>query len=386
VIKKGERIMKYAVIDISSISVSLLVAEGDKDFNVTLRKRINVSILNYAKNDKLSKEGLHKLLKALEEMKEIVKEKKVDRCYVISTASVRTFRNSDKVEAKIKEKMGITIDVLDGNSEAQADYLSNVRYESFEKALLIDLGGGSIELADFSAPQAHGSTFLGFGAATLNKRFVKDILPTEEEADAIKKYVKKQLKHLAFKPEGTFATAILVGATCQALYQVYRDYFNVKGNEADKRMDPEKYKKLAKKLVKSPDRNMMILKDAPEKINTLVTSAIILKTILKYFGITNIFISDFGVKEGYLSQIIAGTRKALPMNLNYVAPKKEKKDKKKDDKKAEPKQVTAPAKKTAKPSVPAKPVAKPQAEKVKAPVSETKLPAAADAKAPVVSK
>jgi exopolyphosphatase/pppGpp-phosphohydrolase len=117
-----------------------------------------------------------------------------------------------------------------------------------------------------------------------------------------------------------------------------------------------------------------------------VTSAIILKTILKYFGITNIFISDFGVKEGYLSQIIAGTRKALSMNLNYVAPKKEKKDKKKDDKKAEPKKVTAPAKKTAKPSVPAKPVAKPQAEKVKAPVSETKLPAAADAKAPVVSK
>jgi exopolyphosphatase/guanosine-5'-triphosphate,3'-diphosphate pyrophosphatase len=324
--------MKYAVIDISSISVSLLLAEGEKTFEVTKRKRINVSVLNYAKNGKLSKEGIHKLVKALEDCEEIAREEKVDHCYVIATASLRTFLNSAKIEEKIKERTGITIDVLDGNEEAYADYLSNIRYESFEKALLIDLGGGSIELADFSAPQAHGFSCLEFGAATLNKKFVKDILPTEEEADKIRKYVKKQLRRLNFGVDGTFATAILVGATSQALYQVYLDYFNVKGDGKDKRMDEEKYKKLAKKLVTSSDRGMLILKDAPDKLNTLITSAIILKTILKYFHISNLFISDFGVKEGYLSQILDGSRKASPIDLNYVPPKKVKKDKKKDPK------------------------------------------------------
>ena len=39
--------MKYAIIDISSSSISLLVAEGEKTFDVLLRERENISILHY---------------------------------------------------------------------------------------------------------------------------------------------------------------------------------------------------------------------------------------------------------------------------------------------------------------------------------------------------
>lgn len=53
--------MKYAIIDISSSSISLLVAEGEKTFDVLLRERENISILHYMEGKNLSERGVERL-------------------------------------------------------------------------------------------------------------------------------------------------------------------------------------------------------------------------------------------------------------------------------------------------------------------------------------
>ena len=46
--------MKYAIIDMSSSSISLLAAEGEKTFDVILRERETISILHYMEGKNLS--------------------------------------------------------------------------------------------------------------------------------------------------------------------------------------------------------------------------------------------------------------------------------------------------------------------------------------------
>lgn len=121
--------------------------------------------------------------------------------------------------------------------------------------------------------------------------------------------------------------------TAQAVYDVYCDYYDEKP-EAEKRIEYHKLKKLVKHLVRSSDRSMLVVKNAPERIYTLTTATVILRALLKYFGISNIVVSDFGVKEGYLSLITSGKRKGIETDLSELpalsaeAPKKQKSAKK----------------------------------------------------------
>ena len=81
--------MKYAVIDISSCSVSLLIASVEEDKKVLHHERESVSILHYTENGNLSERGLEKIVEQLKKMQEICRRNGVEKCYVVSTASLR---------------------------------------------------------------------------------------------------------------------------------------------------------------------------------------------------------------------------------------------------------------------------------------------------------
>lgn len=325
--------MKYAIIDMSSSSISLLAAEGEKTFDVILRERETISILHYMEGKNLSERGVEKLAEILNKMKDVCIKTGVEKCYVISTASMRNFENFEWVAQELKKRAAVNVNLLDGEEEAYCDLVSNARYKVLDRAVLIDIGGASIELCDFSRRKAEALTCLDFGPIQLNGKFVKNIHPDEDEAREIRKYVKKKLEKTELPADGAFSTAVLVGVTAQAVYDVYCDYYDEKP-EAEKRIEYHKLKKLVKHLVRSSDRSMLVVKNAPERIYTLTTATVILRAMLKYFGVSNIVVSDFGVKEGYLSLITSGKRKGIETDLSELpalsaeAPKKQKSAKK----------------------------------------------------------
>lgn len=310
--------MKYAIVDISSSSVSLLVAEGEKSFEVLLRERESLSILHYMEGKKLSERGVEKLAENLNKMKEICKKTGVEKCYVVSTASMRNFENFEWVASELKRRVAVNVNFLDGREEAYCDLVSNESYRALDRAVLIDLGGGSIELCDLTKEAAEALTYLDFGPIQINRKFVDSIHPDDEEAKAVKKYVKKQLEKSGLPGKGAFSTAVLVGASNRAVYDVYCDYYDEPELGGEKRIEYKRLKKLCKHLVASSDRSMLVLKNAPEKIYTLTTAAVVLRAILKYFGVSNIVVSDFGVKEGYLSLVTSGERKSVETHLNEI--------------------------------------------------------------------
>ena len=98
-------------------------------------------------------------------------------------------------------------------------------------------------------------------------------------------------------------------------------------------LNAEKTSALRRECFKN-DIKMLVVKNAPERIYTLTTATVILRALLKYFGVSNIVVSDFGVKEGYLSLITSGKRKGIETDLSELpalsaeAPKKQKSAKK----------------------------------------------------------
>ncbi|MCI9403962.1 MAG: hypothetical protein HFJ21_02040 [Clostridia bacterium] len=333
--------MKLSVIDLSSTGVSTVIAEGDKTtgiFETVYKDRANIAITEYMDGRGISARGIEKIIDALISARSTVKAMGADECYVISTAALRNVDNLAEVAEKVRMRTGIVINHLDGKTEAYCDLVSNRKYSAYDRVVLIDVGGGSVELCDFSKERRSEMICLDFGPLKLRNKYVGDIYPTKDEAKQIKKFLRKKCDDAGVPKKKDFSTAVLVGSINDAIDAVYREYCDKMRLGGEFCYDV--YKQFVDFLLTSPDRTRLIMKAAPEKINVLPVAALILKELLKRFKLDNILISDCGVKEGYLILVATGAENAVPVDLaasvpNYapVAPSEKKKSDKPSGKK-----------------------------------------------------
>lgn len=299
--------MKYAVIDISSSGLSFIVAETlAKNTEIVFKDRMSLSLLHYMDGKKLAPRGIEKLIDALILTKDACAELGVAVAYLISTAALRAIENFDEVSAAVTGKTGFPVNFIDGPTEAYCDLVANEYYASYDRPVLIDMGGKSMEICDLSKSGKEDMICLDFGVFDLYSKFVEEIQPSEDEAKDIKKYVKAQFDKRDLPGEGTFATAVVVGATAQAVYEIYADFADAREEDGVKTIRYKKFKKFVKHLIEGEDRSGLIMNNAPEKLHVAVPAAIVLKTLLKRFGVGHIVVSDRGVKEGYLRLVLDG--------------------------------------------------------------------------------
>ena len=313
--------MKYAVIDISSSGVSFFAANAkDNDFEIEFKERHTLSLKHYIENGKLLARGIEKLTEALSLVKSKCEALSVAKGWLIATASLRTIENFDDVHKEIAKRTGMSINLIDVKSEAACDVAANSQCVSYESPVLIDMGGASIEICDFTVEGKEDYVCLDFGLDDLTNRFVSKIYPTFEEADEIKEYLKKKLKKAGVPKDGVFSTAVLSGSIMQSIYDVYCDYADIPAvDKSLKVIEPKEFRKLSKHLFDNSKRSMIVLTNAPEKLHVIGTAMVALRTLLKRFNVKKVIVSDYGVKEGYLKLILEGKLSGEPFTVSAAS-------------------------------------------------------------------
>ena len=298
--------MKYAVIDISSSSISLVVAD-EKEAEPVFRARESLTLLHYLDGHALSQRGIEKLTDAVLSMQDKCRSVGVDLLYLISTAALRAVLNFEEVHSEIYARTGIPLNFIDGETEAYCDYVANRAYGEAEGgAVLLDFGGASTEICDLSREDREGLHCLDFGIHSLRKKFVEKIQPSEEEAENIRKFLKKKFKKAGLPKKGAFGTVVLAGATNLALYAVYAEYTKTH-TVGERVMDGKKFKKLTDHLLSGAGRAKLILDVAPDKLYAVGLAAITAQALVKRLEAQRIVVSDRGVKEGYLALVRSGS-------------------------------------------------------------------------------
>lgn len=307
---------RYAIIDFSSTAVSLLIADIVSDEIVPVfRDRKTISALDYIeKNGNFSNRGTQKVIEHMKTLISTAEAAKVSRIYAIATAAMREIKNYKDVKQQILEQLKLDISVIDGKTEAYADYVANARYTLLTSAALIDIGGASTEVCDFAKTSKKEMLSIPIGAVTIQKQCISEIYPSLKEAEHINAIMEKEFDKGKFPKKGKFETAILVGANANALYTIYQDYFNIDPNK-EKEIKYKKLKKLCKFLLTSPNRSMLIIKNTPERVHIIIPTALLAKNLMKRFEIKSTIISELGVKEGYLKLIVSGEVEAMPLML-----------------------------------------------------------------------
>lgn len=154
--------MKFGVIDVGSNSVRLMISVD----GITQEKHIQTTRLaeNMGTEKMLQAEPIERTVGAVSFFVEMAKREMVDKIYIFATAAVRQSKNKDVFLLKVKEKTGVDVDVISGDSEA---FIGAIGALDGNDGGIIDVGGASSEVLVVSGGKIIYSKSINLGAVKI---------------------------------------------------------------------------------------------------------------------------------------------------------------------------------------------------------------------------
>jgi exopolyphosphatase/guanosine-5'-triphosphate,3'-diphosphate pyrophosphatase len=196
--------VRLGVLDVGSNTVHLLVVDAHRGAH-PVPASSQRSVLRLAERltetGDLSEEGIDDLVRTVAEAKRSSAELGCADLMAFATSAVRDCGNVTDVLARVRDTTGVELRVLTGKDEAKLTFLAARRWLGWSagRLLVLDIGGGSLELAIGmdEAPDYAKSVPLGAGRLT-RERFTSDP-PSRAEVDDTVKWLADQLTSVAKK-------------------------------------------------------------------------------------------------------------------------------------------------------------------------------------------
>ncbi|MGN0144949.1 MAG: phosphatase [Clostridium sp.] len=290
----------FGVIDIGSNTIRLSLYEvEDSMIRPMLNKKRVVGLASYINdNGILSDKGIEKAIDTLNEYNMIIERIGLKKLFVFATASLRNIKNTEEAVKKIQNETNIDINVISGEKEAFYDYVGVTYKKDINNGIILDIGGGSTEIVFVKNKNIEKSLSIPIGSLNMYKKYVKRLIPTQEEGKKIKKDVLEELKKIDLE-NNDYSEMYGIGGSVRGTFKLSQDFFELEKD--NKEITRKNIKKLIDIFEDKPQIAISeILEIVPDRIHTIPTGMIILKTIMKFYNCKVIKLSEYGVREGYL--------------------------------------------------------------------------------------
>jgi len=311
----AELACRLGAIDIGSNSVRLLVAEALRGSNYRiLDEEREPTRLGRSVSSKglLDDESMERTITALRTFKQIAAGYQVTSLRTIATCAVRESRNGPEFCRRVREQVGLDVEVISGDREARLAFAS-VQHAfdlSSKNVIVADIGGGSTELV-FSTGNLIESIFsTPLGAVRLTEQF--GIGDGVEEADFARGLVRLEeevtscLKKRTTRP--LFAPHFLVG--CGGTFTTLAELMMAAKRETDVpvagyRVSQAEVYHLLDRLSKMPLRGRRAIPGMmPDRADIIVAGLTIVDALLKRFRVNSVVVHTRGVRDGLVREMI----------------------------------------------------------------------------------
>ena len=304
--------MKYAVIDLGSNTIRLVVyEETNAEFHALFTQKFTAGLAAYLQDGMMTPEGIRLICTTLQRCKMLLKEFTPCTTLAFSTAPLRNIRNTQEAIDQIYAETGYSVDVLTGLEEAYLDYYGVQRELPVESGLLFDIGGGSTEILTFAHDGTGVIESVPIGSLNLSKKHIAKLLPDKKERDAIRLQVQKSLKRHKLNHLPPYETLCGIGGTARTVLQLLQAMKVIL--PAQRTFTAEQFRKLKKFLWKKDSAAMELLTQyCPDRLHTIFSGILILETLILQSRCTTVYVCKYGVREGYLRRYLMQQKKSAP--------------------------------------------------------------------------
>lgn len=293
-------IIKYAIIDLGSNTIRLSVYKllSDGGFDLLFSEKETAGLIRYVKNDILTDEGLLRACTALKNFKTLLRQFDINNIGVFATASLRNIKNTDAAVAFIKKKLDLDIDVISGETEAKLGYYGSVLDVELNNGAIIDIGGGSTEIIEIKDKDIISAKSIPIGSLKLFDKFVEKIWPKKAEIERINSEIKRNLKRVKAAKKSADEIC-MVGGTARAVLRIANELFKKDDNNFT--ITSAELDELTSVLFERDKiTRKLILNASPDRLHTLLPGLLLMVSLVRKTNCKTLFISKFGVREGYL--------------------------------------------------------------------------------------
>ncbi len=295
-----------AIIDVGSNSIKLLVAGLNTDGSI--------ATLSYAAEETRIGEGITgspprisdtAIALAAEAIARLANRAKTfDPIAIkaVATSAAREASNQDQLREAVQKNAGLELSILSGKEEADLigqGIQCDPRMSLIPDYTLIDLGGGSLELVQFTANESVFSHSFPLGCVRIASQFVNDrTLPLDPEIERkIATHTRNLVSEFIPQQAGTStATTVLTGGTATIASKLIGSYT----------IDRSTLEAFHRKVCSADLSTRIQLLNIPEpRADVFPTATTILSSALDLLGSSHILTSRYNLRYGLAKQLLS---------------------------------------------------------------------------------
>jgi exopolyphosphatase/guanosine-5'-triphosphate,3'-diphosphate pyrophosphatase len=290
----------FAAADIGSNTAHLLVAATDGSLVMRIDNYNEWIPLGevVSKAGSIPKEITQDLVDACKGFRRLADAKSAEKLYVFATEGMRMARNHETVLRKIREEAGITVEIISPVREAELSFRGvSLDSRNLPVDLLFEVGGGSCQIGRIERGRLAESESLPLGTG----RIIAEsglMSPCPEYAIiAAERYIDSVLQ--TSRISGNFGLAVVSGGVGRGLWRALHP-------DGEKMLDIREIDLMAWTAGRLPiDRIITRYGVKQKRAGTLLPGALVYRALMKKFGLTQMAISEFGIREGAILEMAA---------------------------------------------------------------------------------
>jgi exopolyphosphatase/guanosine-5'-triphosphate,3'-diphosphate pyrophosphatase len=294
--------MRLGVLDVGSNTVHLQVVDTSPGArpNPTFNYKEELRLTQYISEDnQVSQEGIDKLRSSIKRAIEQSASVQTQELLPFATSALREAENGDQIIKSINKDFHIDLQVLSGEEEARLTFLAARRWFGWSsgRLLVIDIGGGSLEMAVGVDESPEIAISLPLGAARLTKKFLKGDPYTDKSVRALRDHIEEKLEQIlpSLVKHQESDRAIATSKTLRTLARLTGDWFEGNG----KNITADAVRKLSAKLSEMDNSERAKLPGVSEnRASQIVAGAFVAESVMRNLDIAELEICPWALREG----------------------------------------------------------------------------------------
>jgi exopolyphosphatase/guanosine-5'-triphosphate,3'-diphosphate pyrophosphatase len=190
--------VRLAAIDVGSNSVHMVIADVSPEGRIQVVDRVKEMVRlgrRTFSTGRLPAEAMELATRAVATFGRLARARRVDRLRAVATSAVREAKNGAAFVRRLRRETGIPLRVISGAEEARLIFRAARHALALEGGpyLLVDVGGGSVELVLVQDGRPVWMRSLPLGVARLTERFLAGDRPTDGQVRQLEKHLQREI-------------------------------------------------------------------------------------------------------------------------------------------------------------------------------------------------
>lgn len=299
--------MRLGVLDIGSNTVHLLVVDAHPGAHPlpAYSHKVALRLAEFLEDGQIAPAGAEALSESIQAALMVAEDQGVQDVIAFATSAIREADNGEQVLEDIRRLTGAPLQVLSGQDEARLTFLAVRRWFGWSSGhlLVLDIGGGSLEIAAGLDEVPDAAVSLPLGAGRLTRQHLPGDPPSPEAVRALRRHVRVEIgaKLRDIVKTGTPDRVVGTSKTLRSLARVAGAAPSSDGQYAARDLRAVDVAALVDRLAGlSVARRRALPGVSPERAGQLLAGALVADAAMDLLGVERLEICPWALREGVI--------------------------------------------------------------------------------------